>query len=63
MTVLNPYTVIHQLKNELQNQGVGSYFEITCRLKTYKDWHKHNRYDDCFEVYVHTVLPPIEDNY
>ena len=23
----------------------------------------HNWYDDCFELNIHTVLPPIDDNY
>lgn len=54
---------VTQIEFPVVNKTVGSSFEITCRLKTHKDWHKHNWYDDCFEVRVYTVLPPIEDTY
>lgn len=54
---------VTQIEFPVVNKTVGSSFEITCRLKTNKDWHKHNWYDDCFEVRVYTVLPPIEDTY
>lgn len=54
---------VTQIEFPVVNKAVGSYYEIKCRLKTHKDWHKHNWYDDCFEVNVHTVLPPIEDSY
>ncbi|MBQ4644767.1 MAG: hypothetical protein IJB72_03335 [Clostridia bacterium] len=54
---------VTQISFPVENKTVGSYFEITCRLTTTKDWHKHNWYDDCFELKVYTVLPPIEDNY
>lgn len=54
---------VTQIEFPVVNKTVGSSFEITCRLKTHKDWHKHNWYDDCFEVRVYTILPPIEDTY
>lgn len=54
---------VTQIEFPVVNKTVGSYFEIKCSLKTHKDWHKHNWYDDCFEVNVYTVLPPIEDSY
>ena len=54
---------VTQIEFPVVNKTVGSSFEITCRLKTKKDWHKHNWYDDCFEVRVYTILPPIEDTY
>lgn len=54
---------VTQIEFPVVNKTVGSYFEITRRLKTHKDWHKHNWYDDCFDVQVYTVLPPIEDTY
>ena len=54
---------VTQIDFPVINKAVGSYFEITCRLITHKDWHKHNWYDDCFEIHVNTVLPPIEDIY
>lgn len=54
---------VTQIDFPVVNKTVGSYFEITCRLITHKDWHKHNWYDDCFEMHVNTVLPPIEDMY
>ena len=54
---------VTQIDFPVVNKTVGSYFEITCRLTTTKDWHKHNSYDDCFVLKVYTVLPPIEDNY
>lgn len=54
---------VTQIDFPVVNKTVGSSFEITCRLKTNKDWHKHNWYDDCFELNVYTVLPPIDDNY
>lgn len=54
---------VTQIDFPVVNKTVGSYFEIKCRLTTNKDWHKHNWYDDCFEVNVYTVLPPIDDNY
>lgn len=54
---------VTQIDFPVVNKTVGSYFEITCRLTTHKDWHKHNWYDDCFELRIHTVLPPIEDTY
>lgn len=52
-----------QIEFPVVNKTVGSSFEITCRLKTHKDWHKYNWYDDCFEVNVYAILPPIEDTY
>ena len=54
---------VTQIDFPVVNKTVGSSFEITCRLTTTKDWHKHNWYDDCFQVKVYTVLPPIDDNY
>lgn len=42
---------------------VGSYLEISCVLISNKDWHKYNWYDDSFEFSIHTILPPIEENY
>lgn len=54
---------VTQIDFPVVNKTVGSYFEIICRLITNKDWHKRNTYDDCFELKVYTVLPPIEDNY
>ena len=54
---------VTQIDFPVVNKTVGSSFDITCRLTTHKDWHKHNWYDDCFEVRIYTVLPPIEDNY
>ena len=54
---------VTQIDFPVVNKTVGSSFEITCRLTTHKDWHKHNWYDDCFELHVYTVLPPIEDAY
>ena len=54
---------VTQIDFPVVNKTVGSSFEITCRLTTHKDWHKHNWYDDCFELNVYTVLPPIEDTY
>lgn len=54
---------VTQIDFPVINKTVGSYFEITCRLTTHKDWHKRNWYDDCFELHVYTVLPPIEDTY
>lgn len=54
---------VTQIEFPVVNKTVGSSFEITCRLKTNKDWHKHNWYDDCFEVHIYTILPPIEDTY
>lgn len=54
---------VTQIDFPVTNKTVGSYFEIRCRLTTHKDWHKHNWYDDCFELNVYTVLPPIEDTY
>lgn len=54
---------VTQINFPVLNKTVGSSFEITCRLTTTKDWHKHNWYDDCFQFNVYTVLPPIEDNY
>lgn len=42
---------------------VGSYLDIRCYLTSKKEWHKHNTYDDSFEFNIHTILPPIEDNY
>jgi len=54
---------VTQIDFPVVNKTVGSSFEIKCRLITNKDWHKHNWYDDCFEVNVYTVLPPIDDNY
>lgn len=54
---------VTQIEFPVVNKTVGSSFEITCRLKTHKAWHKHNWYDDCFEVHIHTILPPVEDTY
>lgn len=54
---------VTQIEFPVVNKTVGSSFEITCRLTTHKDWHKHNWYDDCFELHVYTVLPPIGDTY
>lgn len=54
---------VTQIEFPVVNKTVGSSFEITCRLKTHKDWHKRNWYDDCFEVRIYTILPPIEDTY
>lgn len=57
------WTNVTQIDFPVTNKTVGSSFQITCRLTTHKDWHKHNWYDDCFELNVYTVLPPIEDIY
>lgn len=54
---------VTQIDFPVVNKTVGSSFEIKCRLTTNKDWHKHNWYDDCFEVNIYTVLPPVDDNY
>lgn len=54
---------VTQIDFPVVNKTVGSSFEIICRLTTTKDWHKHNWYDDCFQLNVYTVLPPIDDNY
>ena len=59
----NEWKNVTQIDFPVLNKTVGSYFEITCRLITHKDWHKHNWYDDCFELRVYNVLPPIEDTY
>lgn len=54
---------VTQIDFPVVNNTVGSSFEITCRLTTHKNWHKHNWYDDCFQLNVYTILPPIDDNY
>lgn len=54
---------VTQIDFPVVNKTVGSSFEITCRLITKKDWHKYNWYDDCFNLNIYTILPPIEDVY
>lgn len=52
-----------QIDIPIENRMVGSSLKIRCILKSAKDWHKYNWYDDMFEHNIYTILPPIEENY
>lgn len=42
---------------------VSSPLFVHCNLKTKRQWHKYQTFDDCFSIFIGDVLPPIEDSY
>ena len=48
---------------EITNKMVGAFLHIMCHIITNREWHRHGWYDDSFEYYITTILPPINENY
>ena len=36
---------------------------VYCNLKTKRQWHKYRSFDDCFNIFIGEILPPIEESY
>ena len=48
---------------EITNDMVGTMLHIMCHIITKREWHRYGWYDDAFEYYISTILPPISENY